>query len=170
VNKRQKLLFVFFLQYSLFDGEVSAKQSLVKTSQSNYHALYQSQHQARVKQSQKLPLNVGAVHYVKASFYGRGFHGKKTACGQVFNKYALTAASNTLPCGTRIRVVNPKTMDEQYLTVNDTGSFTKKYGRHLDVSQRAATDLHFREEGLANLTLTVVYLPPPKKARSKVRV
>ena len=41
-----------------------------------------------------------------ASWYGPGFHGKKTASGHKFNKHALTAAHKTLKLGTKVRVTN----------------------------------------------------------------
>src|SRR5689334_2013817 len=44
-----------------------------------------------------------------ASWYGPGFHGKRTANGETFNTHALTAAHKTLPFGTRIRVMNERT-------------------------------------------------------------
>ena len=44
-----------------------------------------------------------------ASYYGRGFHGKKTASGEVFNQYAMTAASNSHKMGTKLKVTNVAT-------------------------------------------------------------
>lgn len=70
-----------------------------------------------------------------ASWYGGGFHGKKTASGEVFNMYAMTTAHNSLPFGTVIKVsYKGKSAN---VRVNDTGGFAK-YGRQFDLSRGAA--------------------------------
>ncbi|MDD5084322.1 MAG: septal ring lytic transglycosylase RlpA family protein [Candidatus Moranbacteria bacterium] len=96
-----------------------------------------------------------------ASWYGPGFHGKKTFCRTVFNQYGLTAASNTLPCGTKVRLFNArgKSVD---VTITDTGSFTWKYGRDIDVSYKVAKVLDLVEPGKGHLELKIVSLPSKK--------
>lgn len=71
---------------------------------------------------------------VVASWYGPGFHGKKTASGERFNQNAYTAAHKTLPFGTQVRV----TYKGRSVTVriNDRGPFIK--GRTIDLSKAAA--------------------------------
>lgn len=71
---------------------------------------------------------------VVASWYGPGFHGHKTASGERFNQYALTAAHRTLKFGTLVRV----TYKGRSVTVriNDRGPFVR--GRSLDLSKGAA--------------------------------
>jgi rare lipoprotein A len=71
---------------------------------------------------------------VKASWYGPGFHGRKTASGERFNQWAMTAAHKTLKFGTLVRV----TYKGRSVTVriNDRGPFTK--GRTIDLSKGAA--------------------------------
>lgn len=71
---------------------------------------------------------------VKASWYGPGFHGRKTASGERFNQNAMTAAHKTLKFGTIVRV----TYKGRSVTVriNDRGPFTK--GRTIDLSKAAA--------------------------------
>src|SRR4051812_46836450 len=54
--------------------------------------------------AQAKPLQSGA-----ASWYGPGFHGKRTANGERFNTHALTAAHKSLPFGTKVRVTNERT-------------------------------------------------------------
>lgn len=69
-----------------------------------------------------------------ASWYGPGFHGRKTASGERFNQNALTAAHKTLPFGTKLKVTyKGRTI---IVRVNDRGPFTR--GRHLDLSKQAA--------------------------------
>ncbi len=48
-----------------------------------------------------------------AVWYGPGFHGKRTASGEIYDMHALTAAHPTLPFGTRVRVTNPKKRQER---------------------------------------------------------
>ena len=60
-----------------------------------------------------------------ASWYGSEFHGKKTANGDVFDKHALTAAHNTLPLPSMIRVTNLENNKSAILMVNDRGPFSK---------------------------------------------
>lgn len=71
---------------------------------------------------------------VVVSWYGPGFHGRKTASGERFNQNAMTAAHRTLKFGTMVRV----TYKGRGVTVriNDRGPFVK--GRSLDLSKGAA--------------------------------
>ena len=75
----------------------------------------------------------------KASWYGPGFHGKKTASGQRFNQYALTAAHPRLPLGTRARVTNLHNGKAVDVTINDRGPYHG--GRIIDLSRGAAKRL-----------------------------
>lgn len=72
----------------------------------------------------------------KASWYGPGFHGRRTASGETFNTNALTAAHRTLPFGTRVRVVNKKTGSSVIVRINDRGPFA--HGRVIDLSRASA--------------------------------
>ena len=57
----------------------------------------------------------------RASWYGPGFHGRRTASGETFNTNELTAAHRTLPFGTKVRVVNKKTGKSVVVRINDRG-------------------------------------------------
>ena len=71
---------------------------------------------------------------VKASWYGNSFHGRKTASGERFNQWAMTAAHKTLKFGTKVLVTyRGKSV---IVRINDRGPFTK--GRTLDLSKGAA--------------------------------
>lgn len=70
-----------------------------------------------------------------ATYYGPGFHGKKTASGEVFDQYALTAAHRTLPFGTRVLVTNLATGQKVIVRINDRGPFTRAI---IDLSYGAA--------------------------------
>ena len=90
---------------------------------------------------------------VRASWYGPGFHGRKTANGEVFNQNAMTAAHKTLKLGTRLLVANLDNGQQAVLRVNDRGPYIK--GRALDVSKKAADVLGFREEGVAKVKMSI---------------
>ena len=74
-----------------------------------------------------------------ASWYGRKFHGRRTASGEVYNMYAMTAAHKTLPIPSYARVRNPANGREVVLRINDRGPFHP--GRIIDLSYTAALKL-----------------------------
>lgn len=71
-----------------------------------------------------------------ASWYGPGFHGKRTASGEIYNMYSLTAAHMTLPFGSKVRVTNRESGKSVVVKINDRGAFDK-YGRVIDLSKKA---------------------------------
>ena len=74
-----------------------------------------------------------------SSYYGKEFHKKRTASGQIFDMHKISAAHKTLPLGTKIRVTNLKNGRSLTMTITDRGPFVK--GRILDVSYKAAKKL-----------------------------
>jgi rare lipoprotein A len=74
-----------------------------------------------------------------ASWYGRKFHGRRTASGEVYNMYAMTAAHKTMPIPSYARVRNPANGREVIVRVNDRGPFHP--GRVIDLSYTAALKL-----------------------------
>lgn len=107
------------------------------------------------------------VHEGEASFYGPGFHGRKTASGDVFNQNDLTAASRELPLGTTAEVTNLETGKSVEVTVNDRGPYAE--GRVIDLSKKAAEKLDMVEDGVAPVRVeqTPADQPTPK-AQEKV--
>jgi rare lipoprotein A len=91
-------------------------------------------------------------HIVRASWYGPGFNGRRTTSGEVFSEHSLTAASKTLPLGSRIRVTNLSTGSSVVVKVNDRGPFVK--GRSLDLSEAAARRIGVAHEGVAKVKVT----------------
>lgn len=71
-----------------------------------------------------------------ASWYGPGFHGRKTASGERFNTNDLTAAHRFLPFGTRVKVTNASTGRSVVVRINDRGPFHG--GRVIDLSRASA--------------------------------
>nr|WP_245410896.1 septal ring lytic transglycosylase RlpA family protein [Microvirga flavescens] len=86
-----------------------------------------------------------------ASWYGPGFHGRRTASGESFNANAMTAAHRTLPFGTRVRVVNEKTGQSVVVRVNDRGPFIR--GRIIDLARGPAQALGVTATGTAYVSL-----------------
>ena len=74
-----------------------------------------------------------------ASWYGRPFHGRRTASGEVYDMHAMTAAHKTMPLPSYARVRNPANGREVIVRVNDRGPF--KPGRIIDLSRAAARKL-----------------------------
>ena len=90
-----------------------------------------------------------------ASWYGGYFHGRKTASGEIYNKNALTAASNSHKLGSKLKVTNVKTGKSVVVKVNDTGGFAK-YNRTLDLSQAAFQQIAPLGQGVAKVTIQVL--------------
>ena len=88
-----------------------------------------------------------------ASWYGPRFHGRLTANGERFDKYALTAAHRTLPFGTIVRVRSIALGLEVDVRINDRGPFAP--GRVIDVSEAAAQVLGLTAAGVAEVSLNV---------------
>ena len=89
-----------------------------------------------------------------ASWYGRRYHGRRTASGEIFNMNAPTAAHPTLPFGTWARVTNLENGRSVVLRINDRGPFVRR--RIIDVSRRAAQELGFLRQGTARVRVRVV--------------
>jgi rare lipoprotein A len=85
-----------------------------------------------------------------ASWYGPGFHGRRTANGETFNTNALTAAHPSLPFGTKVRVVNEKTGRSVIVRINDRGPFIR--GRIIDLARGAAQQI-----GMAGVATVSLY-------------
>ena len=103
------------------------------------------------------PIKPLRVWHGVASWYGPGFHGRVTANGETFDMYAATAAHLTLPFGSLVRVVNPKTGKGRVLRINDRGPFVE--GREIDISYDAAFRLGIEDRGLARVRLELLELP-----------
>lgn len=88
-----------------------------------------------------------------ASWYGGRFHGRLTASGETYDKYALTAAHKTLPFGTIVRVRSLTLGREVDVRINDRGPFAP--GRVIDLSRAAAEALGLMEAGVAKVSLNV---------------
>ena len=91
-----------------------------------------------------------------ASYYGKKFHKKRTANGEIFNMYKVSAAHKSYPLGTKVRVTNLKNGKSIKLVVNDRGPFVK--GRIIDLSYKAARKLDFVNQGTTKVRIDVIRL------------
>jgi rare lipoprotein A (peptidoglycan hydrolase) len=91
-----------------------------------------------------------------ASYYGSKFHKKRTANGEIFNMYKISAAHKTLPLGTKVRVINLKNGKSLTMKINDRGPFVK--GRIIDLSYKAAQKLGFVNQGTTKVRIEVIRL------------
>jgi rare lipoprotein A len=86
-----------------------------------------------------------------ASWYGPGFHGKRTASGERFDQNDLTAAHRQLPLGSEVKVTNLENGRSITVAINDRGPYVG--GRVIDLSKAAARRLGIVEDGLAEVRL-----------------
>ncbi|MGE8481163.1 MAG: septal ring lytic transglycosylase RlpA family protein [Pseudomonas sp.] len=84
-----------------------------------------------------------------ASYYGAKHHGKRTASGERFNQYGLTAAHRQLPFGTRVKITNLNNDRSCVVRINDRGPYSR--GRLIDVSREAADQLGMLRSGTAKV-------------------
>ena len=87
----------------------------------------------------------------RASWYGPGFHGKRTSSGEKFDMNALTAAHRTLPIPSYARVTNLANGKSVVVRINDRGPFHS--ARVMDMSKGAAKALGFLSHGSADIRI-----------------
>lgn len=92
-----------------------------------------------------------------ASWYGRQFHGRKTASGEIFNQHGFTAAHRSLPMNCYIKVTNKSNGKSVVVKVNDRGPFHGN--RVLDLSYAAAKQIGIVQSGTGNVTIERVSGP-----------
>jgi peptidoglycan lytic transglycosylase len=89
-----------------------------------------------------------------ASWYGSNFHGRMTANGEVFDRDSVAAAHTTMPLPSYARITNLQNGHSMIVRVNDRGPFHGN--RVIDVSERAASALGFRQQGTARVRVDYV--------------
>jgi len=94
-----------------------------------------------------------------ATWYGAVLDGHRTASGERFDMYAMTACHPTLPFGTLVRVIDLKTKKSVVVRINDRGELSD--GRIIDLSYAAAEELNITKAGLAPVALEVISLGMP---------
>jgi rare lipoprotein A (peptidoglycan hydrolase) len=92
-----------------------------------------------------------------ASWYGPGFEGRKTASGETLHEHGLTAASNTLPLGSHVKVTNLSNGRSVQVRINDCGPFVD--GRKIDLTKCAADRLSITHSGAKPVRIEVLDTP-----------
>lgn len=97
-----------------------------------------------------------------ASYYHNKFNGRKTANGEIFTNSEYTAASNHFPLGSYVKVTNKRNGHFVYVKINDRMGHS---GRIIDLTERAASDLNFKQRGLTQVKVELV---SPEEGQRKI--
>src|SRR5437016_9883773 len=116
------------------------------------------------------PPVIDGVQLGVASWYGPGFHGNRTANGEIYDQYELTAAHPSLPLGTRAMVTSLTNGRAVEVRINDRGPFVD--GRAIDLSYAAARTIGMIGPGTSRVRIDVLgpaVAPPPPLVPPPVR-
>lgn len=113
-----------------------------------------------------LPSAEGYAEEGLASWYGPGFHGKKTSSGETYDMYGNTCAHKLLPLGTTVRVTNLDNQRSVLTRINDRGPFVD--GRIIDLSYAVARELGMAERGTCRVRVVAVAGPDGRRPPGKV--
>ncbi len=150
---------MFFMALLLISG-CSTKEPEYKKIDTAKPVVVDSQPIIKTETTQpKVTYDVGTVQvgYKErgvASWYGKELQGEKTASGEIFNMYALTAAHRTLPMGTIVKVTNLENGKSVVVRINDRGPYDKR--RIIDLSYKAAFNLGITSVATAKVELEVL--------------
>jgi rare lipoprotein A len=108
-----------------------------------------AQDSAKVKPKPKTKIQYGV-----ASYYSNKFNGRKTANGEIFSQQKLTAAHNSLPLGTYVKVTNLRNKRTVVVKINDR--LNAKNKRLIDLTRAAAQKLGFIKAGLTRVKVEVL--------------
>jgi len=109
---------------------------------------------AKRTELQMTALENGVYQTGIASWYGKDFHGKRTANGEIYDMNIMTAAHKELPFHTFVEVENLDNGRKIVVRINDRGPFVK--GRIIDLSYKAAKRLGSAEQGTARVNLRII--------------
>jgi rare lipoprotein A len=153
MRRRTRLLLVGLLGLQLYctplmKAEPAAVIGSDEFKQSQIALLMDSLH------TQEPPGIPAVVDTVIATYYSTRFHGRKTASGEIFDRFALTCAHQTLPFNTILKITNPKNDKSVVVRVNDRGPFKKN--RKLDLSYAAAKEIGMLRCGVIPVVMEVL--------------
>ena len=109
-------------------------------------------------------VRAGYIETGIASWYGPGFHGRKTASGETFDMHGVSAAHKTLPLFSIVKVVNLENGREVTVRINDRGPFVG--GRLIDLSYAAARKIGMINAGVVSAQVTVLQTPGRDELRA----
>ncbi|WP_333877853.1 septal ring lytic transglycosylase RlpA family protein [Methylobacter sp.] len=161
MNKIIPILLIFVLcsctTEQVRTSDISTPAS-VTTASSRIHSILNmggSDTQNTTEQEENLLPRI--ARYLKqgvASWYGPEFHGKKTASGEIYDMYAMTAAHKTLPISSYARVTNLENQRSVIVRINDRGPFHGN--RVMDLSYAAAKKLDLHEAGTGAVEIKAI--------------
>jgi len=102
----------------------------------------------------------------RASWYGPGFHGRRTASGERYDQNGLTAAHRTLPLGSEVHVTNVTNGKSVRVRINDRGPFVR--GRVIDLSRGAAKQLGIIRRGTERVRVHVLHRGQRKNMQASI--
>jgi len=149
-----KRLFPVWILLIFFLCNCSAGRSPSPVSRPAPSAGYPRSYQVLGKWYQPVPDSRGFRERGIASWYGKDFHGKKTANGETYDMHEMTAAHKTLPLGTYVKVFNLDNDRETEVRINDRGPFVR--GRIIDLSYEAAKRVGVVGPGTASVEITAI--------------
>ena len=161
INSQRKLILAAGLGLVVLSSPVMAQEA--KDSKATAakvvpatNTVSKTSNSGRVKKVSYSPASAKAkfVNSGVASYYGPGFHGRRTANGERFDMHAMTAAHRTLPFGTKLKVTNLSNGKSTIVRVNDRGPYAGN--RVIDLSVAAAKQIGAIHSGVAKVSLEVV--------------
>ncbi len=152
LRKLPLLLFLPALLFALVLGGCSSKEDSVGYMGGRYRGT--KSYTVRGKTYHPYKTARGYRETGVASWYGPGFHGKKTSNGERYDQEAMTAAHKLLPFGTRLRVTNLDNGRVTVVRINDRGPFVGT--RIIDLSKAAARSLNMIGRGTARVQLVAL--------------
>jgi rare lipoprotein A len=90
-----------------------------------------------------------------ASYYGKGFHGRKAADGEPFSQNEMTAAHRKLPLGTKVMIENRDTGEHVEVKIADRGPYADPKHRIIDLSKAAADSIGLVEQGVGPVRVVI---------------
>lgn len=132
-------------------------QTSVTTASTRHHSRFHFGDDSDTANTDEENLLPRIARYLKqgiASWYGPEFHGKKTASGEIYDMYAMTAAHNTLPISSYARITNLENQRSVIVRINDRGPFHGN--RVMDLSYAAAKKLDIQQAGTGAVEIKAI--------------
>ena len=145
----RKTLFLLTAAFGIHSFQTASADAVVKAEK--LHASANRSYKVAGKRYQPTKKIESFSQTGKASWYGPGFHGKKTSSGERFDMNTLSAAHRTLPIPSYARVTNLSNGKSVIVRINDRGPFHSN--RIIDVSKAAAQQLGFVSQGTAHVKI-----------------
>ena len=156
IQKKSKLSSLKYQDNRSLDLHLTLSRAIADTSDNQ---VFEQHNTLEIStENQTIPLHnqplIARTFGGQASWYGPGFHGRRTANGEIYNQNAMTAAHRHLRFGTRVRVTNLNNGRSVVVRINDRGPYAK--GRVIDVSAAAARSLGMIRSGVAPVKVTIL--------------